>query len=639
MRGGVRWLSLVALVASLGSSALSTGPPSVGALEVPTATSVVFGAVGDFGTSPEAEGVLASIGASDAELALALGDLSYSPTLEEEAWCDMVTTRVGAGFPFELIAGNHESNGLDGSINDFSACLPNQLPGAVGTYGRQYYVDYPETNPIVRFVMISPALEFPEGLYDYSIGTPRHAWTERVIDGARADGIPWVVASLHRPCISVGRYACAGVADIQNLLVSKRVDLVLNGHEHLYQRSHQLALSANCPTLAVGVANPDCIVDSDDALTKGRGSTVITVGTGGVVLRDMDPVDRELPYFRTWSAANDRPAHGWLRVVLTDQELTGGFVATDGTFSDRFTLAAGGPNQDPIVDFDATCGQLSCDFDASASHDPDGSLVSYSWDFGDGTTGTGSTITHHYPAAGTYTPRLTVMDDLGATASTTATVTVTQPEIVELVGDRFERVVSGGWGTADTGGPWATSGNVSVSEGSGLLPTGAGKTLRARLDGTPLQDVDLRATMWSDRLSTGSGVTLNLLGRAIAGQGDYRVKVRITGTNQVRVSLVRLAADNSQTVLAPETAVPDLTYSAGRRLNLRVRVTGASPTTLETKVWPQDRQEPSAWTRAATDSFAGLQAPGTTGIATFLAANATNAPHLIRLDDWSGIRP
>ena len=47
--------------------------------------------------------------------------------------------RVGNGFPFELISGNHESAGnLDGDINNFSACLSNQLPGAVGTYGRQW---------------------------------------------------------------------------------------------------------------------------------------------------------------------------------------------------------------------------------------------------------------------------------------------------------------------------------------------------------------------------------------------------------------------------------------------------------------------------------------------------------------------
>ena len=100
----------------------------------------------------------------------------------EQTWCDFVTDRVGEGYPFELISGNHESNGLNGNINDFSSCLPNQLPGAVGTYGRQYYVDVPADNPIARFIMISPSLrlpgpddvQLPGGLGPLSVDRPGH---------------------------------------------------------------------------------------------------------------------------------------------------------------------------------------------------------------------------------------------------------------------------------------------------------------------------------------------------------------------------------------------------------------------------------------------------------------------------------
>jgi PKD repeat protein len=63
-------------------------------------------------------------------------------------------------------------------------------------------------------------------------------------------------------------------------------------------------------------------------------------------------------------------------------------------------------------------------FNGSGSSDADGSLVSYAWSFGDGTSGTGVTTSHTYSAAGTYTARLTVTDNQGATASASTQIVV-----------------------------------------------------------------------------------------------------------------------------------------------------------------------------------------------------------------------
>jgi PKD repeat protein len=52
-------------------------------------------------------------------------------------------------------------------------------------------------------------------------------------------------------------------------------------------------------------------------------------------------------------------------------------------------------------------------FDGSASKDPDGKIMSYVWNFGDGETGSGQTVTHLYGIAATYQPTLTVTDDRG----------------------------------------------------------------------------------------------------------------------------------------------------------------------------------------------------------------------------------
>lgn len=64
-------------------------------------------------------------------------------------------------------------------------------------------------------------------------------------------------------------------------------------------------------------------------------------------------------------------------------------------------------------------------FDGTGSSDPDGSIGSYSWDFGDGATGTGSTPTHSYSDNGTYTVQLTVADDDGASHTTSQSIAVT----------------------------------------------------------------------------------------------------------------------------------------------------------------------------------------------------------------------
>ena len=63
-------------------------------------------------------------------------------------------------------------------------------------------------------------------------------------------------------------------------------------------------------------------------------------------------------------------------------------------------------------------------FNASASYDPNGTIASYTWYFGDGTSDTGVVVTHAYSADRTYTVILKVTDDEGLTDITTAHITV-----------------------------------------------------------------------------------------------------------------------------------------------------------------------------------------------------------------------
>ncbi|MEM3043072.1 MAG: PKD domain-containing protein [Thermoplasmata archaeon] len=63
-------------------------------------------------------------------------------------------------------------------------------------------------------------------------------------------------------------------------------------------------------------------------------------------------------------------------------------------------------------------------FDATFSWDPDGSIVNWSWEFGDGTRGYGAVVSHGYSTPGNYTVTLTVTDDEGATNSSSAVLWV-----------------------------------------------------------------------------------------------------------------------------------------------------------------------------------------------------------------------
>ena len=94
----------------------------------------------------------------------------------------------------------------------------------------------------------------------------------------------------------------------------------------------------------------------------------------------------------------------------------------------EFTVTAGGPtNQRPTASFTDDCTDLNCNFDGSASSDPDGTIIAYSWDFGDGTSATGATPSKTYATAGNYNVSLTVTDNDNATDTETRSITVTAP--------------------------------------------------------------------------------------------------------------------------------------------------------------------------------------------------------------------
>jgi len=80
----------------------------------------------------------------------------------------------------------------------------------------------------------------------------------------------------------------------------------------------------------------------------------------------------------------------------------------------------------PVANFTATpefdYPPLEVTFDASASSSPNGTIVSYEWDFGDDEAGSGVTVEHTYTEKGTYSVTLVVTDSAGAIAARTRRV-------------------------------------------------------------------------------------------------------------------------------------------------------------------------------------------------------------------------
>ncbi|MBV9413557.1 MAG: PKD domain-containing protein, partial [Solirubrobacterales bacterium] len=98
-------------------------------------------------------------------------------------------------------------------------------------------------------------------------------------------------------------------------------------------------------------------------------------------------------------------------------------AATQQVTVDQPTAAFTGPATPPAPNTPAT-------FDPGTSTDPYGSIVNYSWDFGDGSTQNSTTkdpVVHTYTARGQYTVKLTITNAYGQTSSTTRTVTVDTP--------------------------------------------------------------------------------------------------------------------------------------------------------------------------------------------------------------------
>jgi PKD repeat protein len=135
----------------------------------------------------------------------------------------------------------------------------------------------------------------------------------------------------------------------------------------------------------------------------------------------------------------------WDTTIETDGPYTitaTAFDTADQTTSDSISVTVDNINDPPVADAgpdQSSYVDETVTFDGSDSYDPDGTIESYAWTFGDGGTGSGEVVTHSYTSSGTYTVSLTVTDNEGLTDTDYAIVTIEDApsEVVEFE-DSFE---------------------------------------------------------------------------------------------------------------------------------------------------------------------------------------------------------
>lgn len=255
------------LVVDISATPTPTATPTQTATPTPTTTpaeAVRVAFTADTGIDdPAGHAVLGGVGQTNPDIAIIGGDFAYQPGREAD-YCALVKSKINA--PVLLLPGNHEAQNGDGLFSNFISCLPDKV-GVNGDYSTgHWFVDRGN----LRLIGMSPNIALPQGNRSYSRGTAEREQVKDWIDDAKAQGKKVVVA-MHITCVTVGIHGREMDSSVVDMLIGKKVDLVLSGHDHNYSRSH----------LLTGTYGALSAVDRDNSYAANQGTVFATVGNGG----------------------------------------------------------------------------------------------------------------------------------------------------------------------------------------------------------------------------------------------------------------------------------------------------------------------------------------------------------------------
>ena len=282
-----------------------------------TNTNINFAAVGDTNCNSNTEDVVADIQSKAPELVLGLGDYIYNDD-SADCWLEIVEPIDNI---MKIAIGNHETGDI-----------LTELMEHYGLTDQYYSFDYQN----VHFTVMADYV--PD-----EIGSEQYTFVQNDLAKAASDpNIDWIVVSHHSQMYaSTQNYDIPEEREWNNiyhpLFEQYNVDLVLQGHQHNYQRTFPIKYNSDTPI------NPIITDRNRNTYTNPEGQIYLTVGTGGAALHSLN--GNKAPYIIT---AQDE-VYGFLNVDVTANNggttLVGTFYSNDdgaGQITDQFTITKSG---------------------------------------------------------------------------------------------------------------------------------------------------------------------------------------------------------------------------------------------------------------------------------------------------------
>ena len=271
-------------------------------------------AVGDWACNDNTQNTVKNIMTKNPELVLALGDLSYQKT--PDCWFEIVSPLDNVT---TIVRGDHDS---DARMAQYMQHF---------NMSKEFY-SFNQKN--IHFLIMST--ETP-----YEMNSEQYQFVKSDLENvsSRSD-IKWIIVAYHQPAYT-SPTDCNGCSprvmlrEVYHPLFDKYgVDLVLQAHDHNYERSYPILFNrqdSEEPTIAdrnknnynFNTLNPD----------NPHGTIFATVGTGG---GELNLFEGKAPYI-----AEQYRGFGFLNIDLVnhDNSLSGTFIANNGTSYDEFTIS------------------------------------------------------------------------------------------------------------------------------------------------------------------------------------------------------------------------------------------------------------------------------------------------------------